>query len=85
MKDYYKALYYARKALKIDLFTYGLSNRRTGYSYAKIGKIYFDMQELQSSIDFYERSLNVLNETLGENHEDTVTVQNKLNRIKDDL
>ena len=84
-KDYHKALYYAQKALKIDLFTYGLSNRRTGYSYAKIAKIYYDMGELHISIDSYERSLNVLNKTLGKNHEDTKTVQNKLNRIKDDL
>ena len=82
--DLNKALYFAKKSLKIDLFSYGLKNFRTGHSFARVARIYHSKRDIAKSVINYKKAVAVLIDTLGENHEDTKTILDEFTKIKND-
>jgi tetratricopeptide (TPR) repeat protein len=82
--DLNKALYFAKKSLKIDLFSYGLKNFRTGHSFARVARIYHSKRDMAKSVINYKKAVAVLIDTLGENHEDTKTILDEFTKIKND-
>lgn len=82
--DYDNALLYYKKALELQLQTYGEKNAEVSTVYNNIGFIYHhDKGDYDSALGYYEKALAIYLEVLGENHISTATSYNNIGTLYD--
>jgi len=70
MRDFAKAQVHARRALEIDLATFGPDHPQVGGTYDVVGTVYLEDGKYHAAQDAYQRALNIKEKALGKDHED---------------
>lgn len=82
LANYQKAFAYFKKALAIDLKTYGDSHLTVAIGWNKLGNTLNSLGEFKRAIGYYDEALNILENTFDSQHPHTKIVKKNLAFIK---
>jgi tetratricopeptide (TPR) repeat protein len=76
--DFDRAVEYQRKALELDLESYGIEHPSTGISCNALGILLFDQGKFDEAAEYYTKSLQIAKKTKGNEHPDISCELNNL-------